>query len=269
MPTDIQQNLQTVRAVLHKDPKFIEAYPHLFKVIRRISDYLYYFLTYADEKKLIGPKSQQFYASSKYLASRFQYGSYQSWNRNLNVFVTLGLIKRVPPEKVIIKWRRSENLKEVNFYTIPPYTDNLLRRSNRIAKKLLDNNFRMNGFSKNFLIKVFGQKFANNVFPDERAITEYSNYVALEIEKFILWDVDQNGYTTKDRILQGVQINTSDLRWQEYGFHRGSRPNILSREFDRSIKEICDKYDLFYRRANKELKERFGLRSYKNIIYRE
>lgn len=265
MQTDIQQNLQTIRTVLSDNT----VYPHLFKVTKRILDYLCDFLTYADEKKPIGKMNQQFYASCKHLSKRFQYGSYQSWSRNLNVFVTLGLIKRVPPEKVLLEWTRSEGKKVVNFYTIPPYTENDLEQADRIAKKLRDNNFRLGSFSKIYLIKVFGQKFANQVYPDERAVTEYSDYVVSEIEKFIQNEVDRNGYTTKLQVLEGVKINTADLRKQEYGFNLSSRQNILSREFDRSITDICDKYELTFRRANKTLLERFGLRTYKNIIYRE
>jgi hypothetical protein len=112
-----------------------------------------------------------------------------------------------------------------------------LTESNRRAKVLIDNNsFRANGFSKFFLIKVFGQEFADSVFHEERYISEYSQYVQTLIQKFILIDVARHGYTTKDKILRYVHI------W-EYGFNKEkqNKKAILSREFDRSISEIKEK----------------------------
>ncbi|WP_256234330.1 hypothetical protein [Bacillus sp. EB600] len=162
-----------------------------------------------------------------------------------------------------------KKLSPINFYTIPIYNDELFTEANRIAKVLIDNNFRTNGFSKFFLIKVFGQEFADTVFHDERYISEYSQYVQTQIEKFILNDIGRHGYTTKNRILSYVQINYSQLQPWEYGFNKEkqNKKAILSREFDRSISEIKEKYGLEYKKANKDLKERFKLATSKTIIY--
>lgn len=163
-----------------------------------------------------------------------------------------------------------EKLSPVNFYSIPIYNDELFKEANHRAKLLIDNNFRANGFSKFFLIKVFGQEFANSVFHDERYISEYSQYVQKQIEKFILKDIDRHGYTSKDRILRYVQINYSQLQPWEYGFNKEkqNKKAIISREFDRSISEIKEKYTLEYKKANKELKERYKLESSKTIIFK-
>lgn len=163
-----------------------------------------------------------------------------------------------------------EKLSPINFYTIPIYNDEILMEANRKANILLDNNFRANGFSKFFLIKVFGKEFADSVFHDERYISEYSQHTQTQIERFILKDIERHGYTTKDRILRYVQINYSQLQPWEYGFkkEKQSKKSILSREFDRSISEIKEKYNLEYRKADKKLKERFHLDTNKTIIYK-
>ncbi|MGS2777463.1 hypothetical protein ACVBAX_08790 [Robertmurraya sp. GLU-23] len=271
-----------------------EQFPYLYKVIKRNMMYLTDFIHYSIDK-LISPLSRihrskkqksysyYFYARSRDLPIVFNYGQYNTWNRNINIFCTVGLIKKVPIEKIenqmvieraIVEKNKLAKrlgipavaLKEVTFYTIPFYDDELLSQAESIAKVLLENNFRSNGFSKTYLIKVFGQEFANNVFQDERFITEYSNYVTNEIESFIIKRIDEKGYTTKDDIINNLQINLSKINVTEYGFNKGSKKNIIEREFNRSITQILIKNGLEYRKANKTIKEMYCLDGYKNII---
>lgn len=274
-------------------------YPYLGKVISRIYNYLIDFTVYSVDK-IISPIARKngnyyFFVSARYLSRKFR-GSSSTWNRNLNIFITLGLVKKHPVHdftgtksirdndinnsRIARKAHRLKRahagqlridpsrFKVINFYSIPAYDENCLRNANDIAKKLVDNNFRMNAFSKIFLIKVFGEEFANQIFDDDRRVTEYSDYIKTKIETFIMKDMKKYGYTYKQRIIDKLKINLSKVKPQEYGFNRGSRKEIISREFDRSISEIIKANNLVYKKANKELKERFKLKGYKYIIYK-
>jgi hypothetical protein len=274
---------------LNSGEQLEKKYPFLHKLIKRRMHFLTTLIEYSKEKIISRLARKEgnhyFFVSSRYLASKY-FSSYNTWNRNISIFCTLGLLNKIKyddtnnlrSERKANRERKAlakrmgtdyEKLSPINFYTIPIYNNELLEESNRRAKVLLDNNFRANGFSKFFLIKVFGQEFADSVFHDERYISEYSQYVQTKIEKFILNDINRHGYTTKDRILRYVQIKYSQLQPWEYGFKKEiqNKKSIISREFDRSISEIKEKYNLEYRKANKELKEKFKLDSSKTIIY--
>lgn len=273
---------------LYNEEQLEQEYPFLHKLIKRRLHFLTTIIEYSKEKIVSRLAKKEgnyyFFASSRYLASKY-FSSYNTWNRNISIFCTLGLMNKVKHENRTMNRRairqtkalakrmnidNHEKLSPINFYTIPIYNDELLTEANRRAKVLSDNNFRANGFSKFFLIKVFGQEFADTVFHDERYISEYSQYVQTQLEKFILNDIDRHGYTTKDRITRYVQIDYSQLQPWEYGFkkEKQNKKAILSREFDRSISEIKEKYTLEYKKANKELKEKFKLKSSKTIIFK-
>lgn len=273
---------------LNNEEQLEEKYPFLYRLIKRRLRFLTQLIEYSREKRFSPVARKEgnyyFFASSRYLSSKY-FSSYNTWNRNISIFCTLGLLNKVKIDKNRMAERRitretkalamkmniddHEKLSPINYYTIPIYNRELLMEANQRAKVLLDNNFRANGFSKFFLIKVFGQEFADKIFHDERYISEYSQYVQTQIEKFILNDIKRHGYTTKDRILRYVQVNYSQMQPWEHGFKKEiqSKKAILNREFDRSISEIKDKYNLEYRKANKELKERFKLATSKTVIY--
>lgn len=265
-------------------------YEYLYKIIKKRTRYLYHFINYSRDKivnyRRLGG-NHIFFVSNRYLARRYK-GHSSTWNRNINIFVLLGLINKhyvnsISPGMVTRKAIRlqkekskklnvnKDTIKPINFYTIPLFDDDLLKQANDIAKVMIDSNFRVNGFNKIWIIKTFGVSKANKVFPDDRYISEYSNYVRNEIEKFIQQDIIQWGYTTKERILENTIINYSNKLVFEYGFIRqqDNPKAIIEREFDRSINEILNNNNLSYRKANKELKEKFNLDTYRFIIFTE
>lgn len=274
--------------LLH-EPTSLLKYEYLYKIINRRKKYLIKLIEYSKEKRVSDygtiHDNYYFFISYRYLAMKYK-GHTSTWSRNINLFTALGLINKVNIEGLEIanskllnesyKYRRgkakglglkSKQVNLINYYTIPLFDDELLSYANNIAKTMYDNNFRVNGFSKMYLINVFGQEFADSVYDDDRTDTEYSNYVRDEIQKFIQQDIREWGYTTKARILENTDINIKKVaKLQQYKSKR--KENILSREFDRSFTNILIDDGLMYRKANKELKERFNLDTYKFIIYK-
>ncbi len=271
------------------EPMQLSKYEYLYKVIKRRLRYLIKLIEYSKDKRINDYSTihdnYYFYVSFRYLARRYK-GHTSTWSRNINIFASLGLINKVNIEGLEVansklldesyKHRKAkakglgvkpEQIKIVSYYTIPLFNDELLNYANNIAKTMYDNNFKVNGFSKMYLINIFGQEFADNVYDDFRTDTEYSNYVRDEIENYIQQEIKQKGYTTKARVLKNTNINIKKVaELQQYKSKR--KENILSREFDRSFNQILVDNDLEYRKANKELKERFNLDTYKFIIYK-
>ena len=193
------------------EPMQLSKYEYLYKIIKRRLRYLIKLIEYSADKRVNDYSTihdnYYFYVSFRYLARRYK-GHTSTWSRNINIFATLGLINKVNIEGLEIanskllnesyKHRKAkakglgvkpEQIKTVSYYTISLYDDDLLNKANEIAKIMIDNDFRSNGFNKIYLVKVFGQEFADNVYDDFRTITEYSNYVKDEIEKYIKQEI--------------------------------------------------------------------------------
>lgn len=263
-------------------------YTYLYKIVNLKLNYLVNFNEYSINR-VIGSRVKigelyVFFGSCRYFSRLFKYGKYNTWNRNINIFTALGLInkhksdnlnrmvkrraKRLSREKSKKLNISSDKIKDINFYTIPLYNEEILTKSESVAKRLIENNFRSNSFNKKLLIDTFGEKFANNVFDDGRTVSEYSIYVSKQVEKFILNEIEQNGYTTKYDAINKVHINYKKIHSSEYGFVKNSKGSIIESEFNRAIKQICDKYGLIYKKANKELLVKYSLPGYIHIVYK-
>lgn len=276
---------------LLSDRKRLKEYEYLYKIIKNRLGYLFNLIDYSKDKivsDVFRTKDNYiFFVSNRYLARRYKKHT-STWNRNINIFVLLGLInkysikslgKGMASRRAIREQKNKasqlktnkDNIKPITFYTVPKYNEQVLSNANNIAKQMLEANFKVNSFSKIWIIKIFGADVANKVFNDDREVTEYSNHVADKIEQFIIEEISEAGYTTKKRILDNVKINyDAELKF-EYGFikQKDEPKSIVAREFDRSLNEILSKNSLKYRKANRELKEKFELESYNFIIYKE
>lgn len=225
-----------------------------------------------------------FFVSCRYLARTYT-GHHSTWNRNINIYVLLGLInkhsyddlsksifkRRINRERKMLEKKygyKEDELREINVYSIPLYTEELLSRADNIAKQMIEKGFQVSGFSKIWIIKAFDKETANKVFNDDRDVTEYSDYIVKEIEDYILKDIDINGYTKKQRVIDNVIINHNKVTTQEYGFLKQieNPKSIIEREFSRSFEQIKRDNGLEYKRPTKEYKEKHNLESYKWVI---
>lgn len=150
----------------------------------------------------------KFFGSCRYLASEY-FSSSSIWNRNINIFATLGLIiKHEIPDGTVNEINQAvkkakygdemSKYRDIQFYSLPLYDNKLFNEADKIAEKMLIRGFRAESFNKIFLIKAFNQEFADKIFLDNRHISDYSRYVENEIEKYIIFEVDRKGYVTKN-----------------------------------------------------------------------
>lgn len=117
-------------------------------------------------------------------------------SKKTNLLVTLGLIDKLniyTPElskleviKNALQKSRNQRKRSVNFFYIPNYTHKLLKSANEIAIILLRNKITLEKFTKSYLISIFGQEFANNVFIDKRVISNDYKQKLLDIENILI-----------------------------------------------------------------------------------
>ncbi len=246
---------------------------------------------YIDKKTLIHEgKYPYFTAPINNLIREFG-GTKGTWNRNINLFVTLGLLAKVDTFEIrkqnklfeeysmIGKMKRArkegislEKVRDQNIYYIFPYDENILKEAENRAKIMCENGFCKRSFSKIFLQRVFGLDFANNVFFNDIEESEYTQAVFDETEKIILKNIAKKQFTFKDEVIKEVAKSIDDTIYKYYEenyFRRNARSveQIAEFEFGRSVQIICNKHELSYKMSDKYMRKMFNLRNNKKLIY--
>lgn len=246
---------------------------------------------YIDKKTLIHEgKYPYFTAPINNLIREFG-GTKGTWSRNINLFVTLGLLGKVDTFEIrkqnklfeeysmIGKMKRArkegislEKVRDQNVYFIFPYDKNILKEAENRAKIMCESGFSKRSFSKVFLQRVFGLAFANNVFFNDIEESEYTQAVFDETEEVILKNIAKKHFTFKDEVVKEVakSINSDIYKHYETNYFRRnvkSAEQIAEFEFGRSVQIICNKHELGYKLSDKYMRKMFKLRNNKKLIY--
>ena len=113
-----------------------------------------------------------------YLSKVFECKSKNTSNKTIQLFCLLNLLNKIDPkllpEKLLAKHIQNKQSKikelnhavnQINTYQIPSYSIDMLNDSNNKAMILKDNNFTLNGLSREYIIRTFGDELANEIFP--------------------------------------------------------------------------------------------------------
>ena len=275
------QNLVTLINFEKYDYK--EMYPNFYKLFNSRSHYLYYLnsfgLGYVRSEKESYEGENIFYISFDHFTKVFAKNrvTRKSAERYINLFCTLGLIKKVPLKKVPKKMaaealeqakkitesinRRNgrtiiREAKPSNFYIIYNIHDRLSLAEER-AKKLLENGFLISKtMNKEFLIIALGQTVADEVYPDDRVISRKSLSLANRFESTLLKLINEQGYATKRQIITKTKVS---------GRLKVSRSD-KEKQLEKHLTKILNNHNLEYTRANKKLMAEFGLKKSIYII---
>lgn len=205
------------------------------------------------------------------------------WSVKLNILCTLGLVlkldireiksaesykirkSREKKEDRIDKIRYEKNrldeskakyIRDVNYFAIPIFDDKILSEAESRAKKLLDSGYKQSTFSKEIVIETFGQNFADKIFLDKRKITS----AELERESLVFCiianQVEQNGYTTKEAVIQELLFQIDLFEYKQYEALediKQDKYNFVCRLFNKMLFQIKKMYE--YKPLNKEQKE--------------
>lgn len=262
-----------------------DRYPYLYSILNVRTNLLVKMNLYSYENYINSNRSSTkgdliFFCSNRFICDELS--KLSTCNRNINILVTLGLIdKHKPPTHLLkdISYHYSirtaehlsidiEDIREICYYSIPAYNVQRLERAERVAKKLKEGGFKPSCFCKEFLIRTFSITFANRVYLDDRGISDYSEYLHCCIEEFILREVENKGYTSKSEIIEYLKFNKPNPNIIDEEFGKSTRRTMIKRQFDISSPSIKKKHGLAYKRANTEVKERFGLDGFRFIIFK-
>ena len=205
------------------------------------------------------------------------------WSTKLNILCVLGLIlkldireiksaesykirkSREKKEEKIDKIRYDKNrldeekskyIRDVNYFAIPIFDDEILSEAEARAKKLIENGYKQSTFSKKIVIETFGQNFADKIFLDKRKITS----AELERESLVFCiianQVKKNGYTTKEAVIQELLFQIDLFEYKQYealADVRQDKYKFVYRLFEKMLFEIKEMYE--YKPLNKKKKE--------------
>ena len=246
---------------------------------------------YIDKKTLIHEGKYPYFTAPINNLIRAFGGAKGTWSRNINLFVTLGLLGKVNTFEIrkknklfeeyslIGKMKRArregislEKVKDQNLYYIFPYDKDILKEAENRAKLMCENGFCKRSFSKIFLQRVFGLDFANNVFFNEIAESEYTQAVFNKTEEIILKNIAKKHFTFKGEVIKEVtkSIDSSIYKHYEENYFRRnvrSAEQIAEFEFGGSVQIICNKHELGYKMSDKYMRKMFNLRNNKKLIY--
>ena len=254
--------------IINSLQKYREKYPYLNRILRYAYPYIQTILSIAldnivcDLFKIDG--EALFFFSNRYLAKKSN-KTLDRTNKYINLLCVLGLLVKVPynniNDKIVKKAKEiSKKNKEqgICFYTIPDYAL-VLDIAEERAKTLITYRFSIKGMSRTYIANVFGQEFADQIYHVRIKKSNKNHFVQEYIEHFILKQIHQFGYCTKDMVInQPIIINGVCIKKYTKDF-----------EFRRILPDILQKYCLVYIKANKEINKKLSIDTSKYIIVKE
>lgn len=176
--------LQAMTIVEKAETTIKKDFPELYKYIKRFLPVMQKLLnigiTSIRGKDWSVDDESVFYSSSSFIAD-YQADAFKDMdrttvNRAVNIFSTLGLLKKEKEEDVPhqllqrAKMRSGEyaNFNTINFYTIPMFDHLLLKQANERVIKLREHKVASKEVSRKKVVEVFGEEYAQKVYGDEK-----------------------------------------------------------------------------------------------------
>lgn len=167
-----------INIISNAESSWTNQYPSLFKLTKSYLDILlamnFHSGKHINSKQHSYKKKNLFFLSSRFLADILDRDP-SNVRRAINLYACLGLIEKVPPNvegfpleflQSAIRIRgNNKDYKLVTFFTIPLYTQKLLRSAETKAKKLLENKItNITKVNEEQMEKVFGKEFTRTVY---------------------------------------------------------------------------------------------------------
>ena len=268
------------KAILEENKRMIrsgeleEFYPEVYKLIKKYLNLIYLLHDKAidcvrDEDHTDDKNNVTFFASLSSLQNELKYASHSKIPNKIGLFAFLCLIKKlnineIPKDDLsksleyadrqrdIIYERIKDKTKKkkedifvplINYFSIPSYCDNSLKKSLERAFDYNNNNITMTGWSREILLRTFGEEIANEVYPQFKHIknSKKSNIRTSDIHKIANELVGLKGYVVEKEIVEILK--------GRYG------KNKTEVQIKKSLQEMLDSYDWKRVRLNKMHKE--------------
>lgn len=241
--------------------EFKAEFPELNKVIRTRKHHIKMLLLHFSEKineDMIFEDKPIFFGSYKQLMEVCATKDCTQLAQSLALFALLNLIEKLPENKIPEKELRKAKsiaaqygLKKItNFYSFSEYGVDTFTESEENAKKLKENNVTLKGLSRELVLRTFGEKKANEIYPqfrfeNSRGTSEKSDEHTAEIVSCIQYCIDKKGYCTEMDITKMLNAKYHHVTTEV--------------QIKKSLQEILTSYGLKRVRANKDIKEKYNI----------
>lgn len=255
-----QKDLLEENKRMIREGELEEFYPEIYNIIKRYESLIYLLHDIAidniyDEKYSDDENNVVFFVGLKKLAEKLNLKSHNKVADRVGLLAFLHILNKLPedeiPEKYITKAKeiakKHNHHNVVNFYSIPSYCDSTLQESLERANMYKENNVTMKGWSRELLQRTFGDEIADEIYPQftHRKITKKSDLRTSDIHSITLDLIETKGYAIEKDIVESLR--------SIYG------KTITEIQIKKSLQEMLDGYDLQRVRANKILKEQYGI----------
>jgi hypothetical protein len=255
---------------------FKRDYPECYKLIKNAIVILRYFIEYGmqhirDTECAVDGQSI-FFVSNRYIQKSLKdiYGvnkDLKTVNRYINLLCILGLLKKVAREYIpkqlyskavqITNEKRDKSNKPFKvqcFYTVP-YLYEALGNAEKTAMILKGNKYSVKAISRNMLENAFGEEFADSVY-NKANVPHYNIGLSDAIIKIVLEGIDKHGYFCFE------MLKNSPVEYESRNL--GMERKYI--EYKRLLPRLIKEFELEPKRANKELKEKYGITSSIDIL---
>jgi|GEM_PF-1450007 len=242
-------------------------YPEIYKVVNRYIPELVCLHEIAiqnvTDDDLIQDNQAIFFTSIRYIANYLKCNNnLKRLSQRINLFTFLGMIEKLSKENIPEKYlQKAEEYKKdkyiTSYYSIPSYCFDKMQNINTKAKLYKEKNMTMTGFSRELLIRSLSENEANKVYVQQQneKLSKASEQFAEKATKIILYLIENQGYCTEEQIIRQIRGKKEEKKVK----------------LKRCLQEIIESYNLTRIKANKELKEKFGIASkgYPFLIIKE
>lgn len=272
----LKKNIQIIEHI--EDCK--DKYPDLYRCIHRVKGDLVSKLRLAQERTALKSRTGEpmFICSlDEYERTRaplIESKSYGHQNEKVDRYCLLGLMKKLPDSEIdngVLsiayhkrdmkkKNRKTDNLSRVQMYSIPEYTEELLKEADNTAALMKKHSVRMNSISYDLIADIFGEEKAKNIYPQKNTegITQSGIQFQNQVESILLDDLDRKGYSKIIDIVDTLKVR----------FDRG---NDTDRRVKKYVPGLLVKHGLVEVYCSKELKKQLNIDcvGYPRIIVRK
>lgn len=273
--------VKTQREYVEENIRFLQSdefekyYPEVYEIIRPYIGLLLQIHRKAIENIITENYSDEnnnllFFSSARYLSQESGV-KLANTSREIGIYSFLGLLRKLPStsipsellERAIALAKQKEQRRMVNYYGVVPYSRKSLDYSTKKAKEFKDNGFTRKGWSREMILRTYGDEETNRVFPqlEGEKIPEKNNHVANDLEILALELIEQNGgYVLESKITENLVLTFKG----QQEFKRTQLKRIMA--------SLLDGYGLKRSRLTKELRNKFhleGIRGNPYIIVKE
>lgn len=260
-------------------------YPYLKKVFAKgnLKKKLKEF-TEESKEKLLNPSTDKqgrptFFVSARHLSRTYK-STPGSWNIAINIFFFLGLIEKLVyknlkhsrPKDRTRKLRGDmerelkKRIRPVTHYHLYQLDQETLIKANEQAKRLIENNFTITTFDKEWIKKTFGEAEANRIYPYEHEPEKLIEDAEIkETFEYCLKEIIQDKGYIKPSDLKEL-VKQEELSFTDEPRKRKAIIKRVNRVYKSSLEELLKENGYEITWSNHELNKKYNLSGYYKII---